>query len=69
MPILIPGVTDEQASTMVKGLAVTGDEKSAVQQIKNLYSMFVKTDCTMAEVRRCWGVYLIAGEMDCGEGR
>ncbi|KAG1675962.1 hypothetical protein FOA52_014206 [Chlamydomonas sp. UWO 241] len=44
------GITDEQAMTMAKGLAVTGDMQAAAQQIKNLYKLFVSTDCTMVEV-------------------
>lgn len=37
---------------MAKGLAVTGDVNAAAQQIKALYNMFDKSDCTMVEVRR-----------------
>uniref|UniRef100_A0A7R9VEY7 Succinate-CoA ligase subunit beta n=1 Tax=Chlamydomonas euryale TaxID=1486919 RepID=A0A7R9VEY7_9CHLO len=44
------GITDAQANTMAKGLGVTGDMAAAAQQIKNLYELFVKTDCTMVEV-------------------
>ena len=36
---------------MVNGLKCTGDKKAAAEQIKNLYTLFVKTDCTMVEVR------------------
>jgi hypothetical protein len=45
------GITDEQAMTMAKGLEVTGDVNAAAQQIKNLYTLFVSSDCTMVEVR------------------
>jgi len=44
------GITEDQAMTMVKGLRVTGDQKAAAEQIKGLYNLFVKADCTMVEV-------------------
>eukprot|EP00878_Enallax_costatus_P016098 GHUV01016880.1.p1 GENE.GHUV01016880.1~~GHUV01016880.1.p1 ORF type:complete len:384 (+),score=126.32 GHUV01016880.1:321-1472(+) len=44
------GITDEQAMKMAKGLAVTGDLNKAAEQIKNLYKLFAKSDCTMVEV-------------------
>ncbi|GAX77697.1 hypothetical protein CEUSTIGMA_g5140.t1 [Chlamydomonas eustigma] len=44
------GITDAQANTMVNGLKVTGDKAAAAQQIKGLYNLFVKADCTMVEV-------------------
>ena len=44
------GVTDEQANRMVEGLGVTGDKPHAVKQIKGLYELFTKRDCTMVEV-------------------
>ncbi|GFR48578.1 hypothetical protein Agub_g10481 [Astrephomene gubernaculifera] len=44
------GITDAQAMTMVEGLQVTGDKAAAAQQIKGLYELFVKCDCTMVEV-------------------
>lgn len=44
------GITDAQAATMVKGLGVRGDAAAAAQQIKSLYALFVKSDCTMVEV-------------------
>ncbi len=37
---------------MVEGLAVTGDKAAAAQQIKALYTLFDKCDCTMVEVGR-----------------
>jgi len=33
-----------------QGLGVTGDIKAAAEQIKHLYELFVKSDCTMVEV-------------------
>ncbi|KAI8462711.1 MAG: succinate-CoA ligase beta chain [Monoraphidium minutum] len=44
------GITDEQATAMARGLAVTGDVAAAAGQIKALYKLFEKTDCTMVEV-------------------
>ena len=44
------GITDAQANTMVEGLGIKQHKADAVQQIKGLYSLFVKTDCTMIEV-------------------
>ena len=54
MPIDIrQGITDAQAKAMVDGLKVTGDKAAAADQIKGLYNLFVKADCTMVEV---WGL-------------
>uniref|UniRef100_A0A024FS87 Succinate--CoA ligase [ADP-forming] subunit beta, mitochondrial n=1 Tax=Polytomella sp. Pringsheim 198.80 TaxID=37502 RepID=A0A024FS87_9CHLO len=44
------GITDAQALQMVEGLQVTGDKAAAAEQIKGLYSLFTKADCTMVEV-------------------
>ena len=44
------GITDAQALQMAKGLAVTGDQQAAADQIKRLYTLFAKSDCTMVEV-------------------
>lgn len=44
------GLTDAQAQQVVDGLKVTGDKKAAAEQIKGLYNLFVKADCTMVEV-------------------
>lgn len=44
------GITDEQALKMARGLAVTGDVNAAAGQIKALYNLFDKSDCTMVEV-------------------
>lgn len=35
---------------MVEGLRVTGDKAAAAKQIKALYTLFDKSDCTMVEV-------------------
>ena len=40
-----------QANEMAEGLEVNGDKAAAAQQIKNLYKLFVESDCTMVEVR------------------
>lgn len=50
------GITEEQVQTVVDGLAVRGDKKAAGQQIRGLYDLFVKADCTMVEVSG-WKVY------------
>ncbi|KAG2438195.1 hypothetical protein HXX76_005801 [Chlamydomonas incerta] len=44
------GITDAQAMQMVEGLHVTGDKAAAAKQIKALYTLFDKSDCTMVEV-------------------
>lgn len=44
------GITDQEASKMVTGLAVRGDKAEAADQIKRLYNLFCKDDCTMVEV-------------------
>ncbi|KAK9819240.1 hypothetical protein WJX81_001505 [Elliptochloris bilobata] len=44
------GITDEQASQVVEGLGVTTDKNAAMEQIKALYTVFDKSDCTMVEV-------------------
>lgn len=72
------GITEEQVQTVVDGLAVRGDKKAAGQQIRGLYDLFVKADCTMVEVSRggmcplyqgdvgrCWVVK--AGSGACGK--
>ena len=40
-----------QAAQVVEGLGVTSDKKAAIDQIKALYTVFDKSDCTMVEVR------------------
>lgn len=47
---LSEGLTDAKAMQVVEGLTVSGDKDAAVQQIKALYGLFVKRDCTMVEV-------------------
>ena len=49
------GISTEQCQQMAKGLGVTGDVNAAGQQIKGLYDLFVKSDCTMVEVRSLFG--------------
>eukprot|EP00536_Pseudo-nitzschia_multiseries_P015159 jgi/Psemu1/217068/e_gw1.832.12.1 len=44
------GITDEQVSTIVEGLGVSGDPNAAGDQIRALYQLFVDKDCTMVEV-------------------
>lgn len=44
------GLTDEQATSMAKGLGVTSHMDDAKAQISALYKMFVEKDCTMVEV-------------------
>ena len=39
-----------QAAQVVEGLGVTSDKKAAMDQIKALYTVFDKSDCTMVEV-------------------
>jgi hypothetical protein len=48
---ILEGITDAQTTAMAKGLAVKGDVGAAAEQIKHLYELFVKSDCTMVEVR------------------
>ena len=40
-----------QAMQAVEGLKTKGDKMAAAEQIKALYQTFVKSDCTMVEVR------------------
>ncbi|KAF7090055.1 hypothetical protein CFC21_092873 [Triticum aestivum] len=45
------GITDEDAAKVVDGLAPkTADRQSSIEQIKKLYELFCKTDCTMLEI-------------------
>lgn len=44
------GITDSQAKEMVEGLGVETDHRKAMEQIKNLYTLFDECDCTMVEV-------------------
>jgi succinyl-CoA synthetase beta subunit len=47
---LLQGITEAQAMQVVEGLKVTTDKAAAVSQVKALYELFVKADCTMVEV-------------------
>ena len=40
-----------QAMRAVDALKTQGDKAAAAQQMKSLYETFVKSDCTMVEVR------------------
>lgn len=44
------GLTDAKAMQVVEGLTVSGDKKAAVEQLRALYDVFTKSDCTMVEV-------------------
>mmetsp|Transcript_3877 Transcript_3877/g.6643 ORF Transcript_3877/g.6643 Transcript_3877/m.6643 type:complete len:425 (+) Transcript_3877:175-1449(+) len=44
------GITDAQATKVVEGLKCTTDKAAAIEQIKAMYDVFSKNDCTMAEV-------------------
>lgn len=47
---MVLGITDAQAMEMVEGLQVSSNKAAAAEQIKNLYELFIKSDCTMVEV-------------------
>ncbi|KAK7345746.1 hypothetical protein VNO77_16357 [Canavalia gladiata] len=45
------GITDEDAAKVVDGLAPTvADRNNSIEQVKNLYNLFVKCDCTLLEI-------------------
>uniref|UniRef100_A0A7S0RH32 Succinate--CoA ligase [ADP-forming] subunit beta, mitochondrial n=1 Tax=Chlamydomonas leiostraca TaxID=1034604 RepID=A0A7S0RH32_9CHLO len=44
------GITDEQVQKVVSGLGVKAHTADAAKQIRSLYDLFVKADCTMVEV-------------------
>ncbi|XP_024317867.1 succinate--CoA ligase [ADP-forming] subunit beta, mitochondrial isoform X2 [Brachypodium distachyon] len=45
------GITDEDAGKVVDGLAPkTADRQASIEQIKKLYELFCKSDCTMLEI-------------------
>ncbi|GMY06310.1 succinate--CoA ligase [ADP-forming] subunit beta, mitochondrial [Fagus crenata] len=45
------GITDEDAAKVVDGLAPTvADRKDSIEQVKKLYELFCKTDCTLLEI-------------------
>jgi succinyl-CoA synthetase beta subunit len=47
------GITDEDAAKVVDGLALkSADRQSSIEQIKKLYELFCKSDCTLLEVCR-----------------
>ena len=48
---MFAGITDEDAAKVVDGLAPkAADRKDSIEQVKKLYELFRKTDCTMLEV-------------------
>ncbi|KAK2455235.1 hypothetical protein P8452_02477 [Trifolium repens] len=45
------GITDEDAAKVVDGLAPKGvDRNQSIEQVKNLYKLFVNSDCTLLEI-------------------
>lgn len=45
------GITDEDAAKVVDGLALTvADRKDSIEQVKKLYDLFCKCDCTLLEI-------------------
>nr|CAB3447264.1 unnamed protein product [Digitaria exilis] len=45
------GITDEDAAKVVDGLALkAADRQSSIEQIKKLYELFCKSDCTLLEI-------------------
>ncbi|OEL23187.1 Succinyl-CoA ligase [ADP-forming] subunit beta, mitochondrial [Dichanthelium oligosanthes] len=45
------GITDEDAAKVVDGLALkAADRQSSIEQIKKLYELFCKCDCTLLEI-------------------
>ncbi|RDX86574.1 Succinate--CoA ligase [ADP-forming] subunit beta, mitochondrial [Mucuna pruriens] len=45
------GITDEDAAKVVDGLAPTvADRNKSIEQVKNLYKLFVACDCTLLEI-------------------
>ncbi|AQK53686.1 Succinate--CoA ligase [ADP-forming] subunit beta mitochondrial [Zea mays] len=45
------GITDEDAAKVVDGLALkSADRQSSIEQIKKLYELFCKSDCTLLEI-------------------
>jgi len=44
------GITQEQAMQVVSGLEVRGDVAAAAEQIKAIFNVFSKSDCTLCEV-------------------
>ena len=52
-----------QAAQVVAGLGVTSDTEAAMDQIKALYTVFDKSDCTMVEAR--WALLCTPGPAAC----
>ncbi|MCI09435.1 succinyl-CoA ligase, partial [Trifolium medium] len=45
------GITDEDAAKVVDGLAPkVADRNQSIEQVKNLYKLFVDSDCTLLEI-------------------
>ncbi|GKU86256.1 hypothetical protein SLEP1_g804 [Rubroshorea leprosula] len=45
------GITDEDAAKVVDGLALkVADRKDSIEQVKKLYELFCKCDCTLLEI-------------------
>ncbi|KAF8692879.1 hypothetical protein HU200_039236 [Digitaria exilis] len=45
------GITDEDAAKVVDGLALkAADRQSSIEQIKKLYELFCRSDCTLLEI-------------------
>jgi len=45
------GITDEDAAKVVDGLALkVADRNKSIEQVKNLYKLFVDCDCTLLEI-------------------
>lgn len=63
MPIdVFKGITDEDATKVVDGLAPTvADRKDSIEQVKKLYELFCKCDCTMLEVSICFEIANLHG--------
>lgn len=48
---MFKGITDEDAAKVVDGLAPkVADRKDSIEQVKKLYELFCKCDCTLLEV-------------------
>lgn len=52
MPInVFTGITDEDAGKVVDGLSPkVADRNASIEQVKKLYNLFCKFDCTLLEV-------------------
>lgn len=48
---IFTGITDKEASKVVEGLNLkVSDRTASIEQIKNLYKLFVEKDCTLLEI-------------------